>query len=127
MQEPSTADFGTLHYGQQAACDIVLRNVGSVGLSAPPHEKHAAASVLDLPVAATRNAAANPVPDAGVVTRHDCVVNVVAPQVTASFQFMPLPGAMFGEPADKAFRPAPRWASISPEQVGVLGSSTHCS
>lgn len=66
--EPSTADFGTLHYGQQAACDIVLRNVGSV---------------------------------------------------TASFQFMPLPGAMFGEPADKAFRPTPRWASISPEQ-GVL-------
>lgn len=30
---------------------------------------------------------------------------------------MPLPGAMFGDPADKAFRPAPRWASVAPEQV----------
>ena len=41
-------------------------------------------------------------------------------QVTASFEFMPLPGAMFGDPADKAFRPAPRWASVSPEQASPL-------
>ena len=38
-------------------------------------------------------------------------------QVTANFQFMPLPGAMFGDDADKKFRTAPRWASIEPEQV----------
>lgn len=30
VQEPPTADFGTLRYGQQAACDIVLRNIGAV-------------------------------------------------------------------------------------------------
>lgn len=30
LQEPSTADFGVLRYGQQAVCDIVLCNVGSV-------------------------------------------------------------------------------------------------
>lgn len=45
------------------------------------------------------------------------ISHVHGAQVTASFQFMPLPGAMFGEPADKAFRPAPRWASVTPEQV----------
>ena len=58
--------------------------------------------------------------------QHDCTTraesrllsNVSIPaQVTASFEFMPLPGAMFGDPADKAFRPAPRWATVSPEQV----------
>ena len=42
-----------------------------------------------------------------------------APQTTANYQFMPLPGVMFGDPADKAFRVAPRWATLSPEQ-GVL-------
>lgn len=40
-------------------------------------------------------------------------------QVTANFQFMPLPGAMFGDDRDKNFRTAPRWATIEPEQ-GVL-------
>ena len=40
-------------------------------------------------------------------------------QVTANFQFMPLPGVMFGDPSDKAFRVAPLWAALSPEQ-GVL-------
>ena len=38
-------------------------------------------------------------------------------QVAANFQFMPLPGAMFGDNSDKNFRPTPRWASIEPEQV----------
>jgi len=38
-------------------------------------------------------------------------------QVTANFQFMPLPGAMFGDDRDKNFRTAPRWATIEPEQV----------
>ena len=42
-------------------------------------------------------------------------------QVTANFQFMPLPGAMFGDHQDKAFRTAPRWATIEPEQA----SCTH--
>ncbi|DBA87288.1 hypothetical protein WJX77_005794 [Trebouxia sp. C0004] len=40
-------------------------------------------------------------------------------QVTANFQFMPLPGAMFGDDKDKNFRTAPRWATIEPEQ-GVI-------
>ncbi|KAK9821522.1 hypothetical protein WJX74_007052 [Apatococcus lobatus] len=46
-------------------------------------------------------------------------------QVAANFQFMPLPGAMFGDNNDRNFRPTPRWASIEPEQ-GVLepGAST---
>ncbi|KAL0027397.1 hypothetical protein WJX79_008379 [Trebouxia sp. C0005] len=39
--------------------------------------------------------------------------------VTANFQFMPLPGAMFGDDKDKNFRTAPRWATIEPEQ-GVI-------
>lgn len=38
-------------------------------------------------------------------------------QVTANFQFMPLPGAMFGDDKDKNFRTAPRWATIEPEQA----------
>jgi hypothetical protein len=38
-------------------------------------------------------------------------------QVTANFQFMPLPGAMFGDDKDKNFRTAPRWATVEPEQV----------
>lgn len=38
-------------------------------------------------------------------------------QVAANFQFMPLPGAMFGDEADKKFRTAPRWATIEPEQA----------
>ncbi|KAL3153090.1 Heat shock 70 kDa protein A [Trebouxia sp. C0009 RCD-2024] len=45
-------------------------------------------------------------------------------QVTANFQFMPLPGAMFGDDKDKNFRTAPRWASIEPEQASFLGSQT---
>ncbi len=32
---------------------------------------------------------------------------------------MPLPGVMFGDAGDKAFRVAPRWATLAPEQ-GVL-------
>lgn len=36
---------------------------------------------------------------------------------TASWQFMPLPGVMFGDREDRVFRPTPRWASISPQQV----------
>ena len=40
-------------------------------------------------------------------------------QVLASFQFMPLPGAMFGNAADKAFRVSPRWLVVAPDQ-GVL-------
>lgn len=40
-------------------------------------------------------------------------------QVLASFQFMPLPGVMFGDAADKAFRVSPRWLVLAPEQ-GVL-------
>lgn len=40
-------------------------------------------------------------------------------QVLASFQFMPLPGVMFGNAADKAFRVSPRWLVLTPEQ-GVL-------
>lgn len=40
--------------------------------------------------------------------------------VTANFQFMPLPGAMFGDDKDKNFRTAPRWATIEPEQVRGL-------
>ena len=46
-------------------------------------------------------------------------MKVAAAQATANYQFMPLPGVMFGDPADKAFRVAPRWATLSPEQ-GVL-------
>ena len=40
-------------------------------------------------------------------------------QALASFQFMPLPGAMFGNAADKAFRVSPRWLVVAPDQ-GVL-------
>lgn len=45
-------------------------------------------------------------------------------QVTANFQFMPLPGAMFGDDADKKFRTAPRWATIEPEQVALQPSTS---
>lgn len=37
--------------------------------------------------------------------------------VRAKWQFMPLPGVMFGDAADTVPRPAPRWASINPAQV----------
>ena len=40
-------------------------------------------------------------------------------QVTANFQFMPLPGAMFGDDKDKNFRTAPRWATVEPEQASL--------
>ena len=36
---------------------------------------------------------------------------------TAAWQFMPLPGVMFGDRTDRVYRPTPRWASISPHQV----------
>ena len=36
----------------------------------------------------------------------------------AAFQFLPLPGVMFGDANDRVYRPAPRWASVSPQQVG---------
>ena len=35
----------------------------------------------------------------------------------AAFQFLPLPGVMFGDANDRVYRPAPRWASVSPQQV----------
>jgi hypothetical protein len=40
-------------------------------------------------------------------------------QVTANFQFMPLPAAAFGDASDRSFRTCPRWAALAPEQ-GVL-------
>ena len=38
----------------------------------------------------------------------------------AGFQFLPLPGVMFGDAGDRVYRPAPRWASVSPQQVRCL-------
>ena len=35
----------------------------------------------------------------------------------AAWQFMPLPGVMFGDAGDRVYRPTPRWASVSPQQV----------
>lgn len=43
--------------------------------------------------------------------------------MAANWQFMPLPGVMFGDAADKAFRTAPRWLELAPEQ-GVLEPDT---
>eukprot|EP00884_Botryococcus_braunii_P001968 jgi/Botrbrau1/11772/Bobra.0195s0097.1 len=37
-------------------------------------------------------------------------------QVTANFEFVPLPGSMFGEENDRSTRSTPRWASVFPEQ-----------
>ena len=51
---------------------------------------------------------------------HICLMN--PGQVAANFQFMPLPGTMFGNPGDKEFRSTPRWATVHPEQVNHI----HC-
>lgn len=40
--------------------------------------------------------------------------------VRAHWQFMPLPGAMFGDPSDSALRPAPRWAHVTPSEVCTI-------
>ena len=37
----------------------------------------------------------------------------------AAFQFLPLPGVMFGDAGDRVYRPAPRWASVSPNRWGA--------
>ena len=65
-------------------------------------------------------------------TRKELHIRLLNPgQVAANFQFMPLPGSMFGNPGDKEFRSTPRWATVHPEQVG-LGNprcklmKTHC-
>lgn len=53
-------------------------------------------------------------------TRKELHIRLLNPgQVAANFQFMPLPGSMFGNPGDKEFRSTPRWATVHPEQ-GVL-------
>ena len=51
------------------------------------------------------------------------LTSACAMQAAANFQFMPLPGAMFGDSNDKNFRPTPRWASIEPEQVTTWPTS----
>ena len=52
-------------------------------------------------------------------TRKELHIRLLNPgQVAANFQFMPLPGTMFGNPGDKEFRSTPRWATVHPEQVG---------
>ena len=37
----------------------------------------------------------------------------------AAWQFMSLPGVMFGDSKDPAIRPAPRWAQVMPQQVYI--------
>ena len=38
----------------------------------------------------------------------------------ATWQFMSLPGVMFGDSKDPAIRPAPRWAQVTPQQVDTI-------
>ena len=39
----------------------------------------------------------------------------------AEWQFMSLPGVMFGDPTERVSRPTPRWASVKPHRVGPPG------
>ena len=59
--------------------------------------------------------------DAGAVGyQRERVVHLILTNVglvTANWQFLPLPGVMFGDPQDRAYRAAPRWASLQPSQV----------
>ena len=57
-------------------------------------------------------------------TRKELHIRLLNPgQVAANFQFMPLPGTMFGNPGDKEFRSTPRWATVHPEQVGCTATA----
>ena len=56
-------------------------------------------------------------------TRHQRKCATAATQATANYQFMPLPRRHVRRPRDKAFRVAPRWATLSPEQ-GVLDAGS---
>ncbi|KAK9792500.1 hypothetical protein WJX73_010349 [Symbiochloris irregularis] len=43
----------------------------------------------------------------------------------AVWQFMPLPGVMFGDHSERVYRPTPRWASVQPQQ-GALEPAQSC-
>ena len=44
----------------------------------------------------------------------------------AVWQFMPLPGVMFGDHSERVYRPTPRWASVQPQQVLACRAFVFC-